>query len=43
MPDRTKAELETLLAKITGVEGQTERAEAIRAKLAEMETDETED
>lgn len=34
---RTKADLERTLSKIDGQEGQTERAAAMRAKIAEME------
>lgn len=34
---KTRADLERTLAKIEGQEGQTERASAIRAKIAEMD------
>lgn len=36
MAERTREELEALLAKIAGMEGQTERADDIRQRLAAM-------
>lgn len=39
-PSKSREELEALLAKIEGVEGQTERADLIRKQLANMGGDE---